>query len=136
MPNQRRNRRIEFPPSMEGFKPFGVKMRNLDKVVLLFEEYESIRLIDYENMNQEEAAARMEISRPTFTRVYKKARKTIAKALVEGKAILIEGGTYISENYWIKCTKCSKLTTAPTPLKSCPNCKSTNLEDVHQPDDI
>ncbi len=130
MPNHRRNRKIEFPPSMEGFKPFGVKMRNLDKVFLLFEEYEALRLIDYENLNQEEAAERMDVSRPTFTRIYKKARQTIAKALVEGKAILIEGGTYISENYWIRCNKCSKLTTTPRPVRECPNCQSKEIKDI------
>ncbi|MGQ1891195.1 DUF134 domain-containing protein [Thermophagus sp. OGC60D27] len=133
MPNQRRLRKIDSPPKIEGFKPVGIKMRNIDKVVLLFEEYESIRLIDYENMNQEEAAQRMDISRPTFTRVYKKARKTIAKALVEGKAIIIEGGTYISENYWARCKKCAQLTTASTPLTSCPHCHSTDLNNLHQP---
>ncbi|WP_029163880.1 DUF134 domain-containing protein [Anaerophaga thermohalophila] len=134
MPNQRRHRRIEYPPMVDGFKPVGVKMRNIDKVVLLFEEYESIRLIDYENMNQEEAAGHMNISRPTFTRVYKKARKTIAKALVEGKAIIIGGGTYISENYWARCKKCSRLATSPTPLKNCPHCHSSELNNIHQPD--
>ena len=134
MPNRRRNRKIESPPAMEGFKPFGIKMRNLDKVGLFFEEYEAIRLIDYENINQEEAASRMNVSRPTFTRVYKQARKTIAKAMVEGKAILIEGGTYISENYWVRCNKCSKLTTAPNPLHSCPYCHSTELKGIHQPE--
>jgi predicted DNA-binding protein (UPF0251 family) len=134
MPNQRRHRKIEFPPTVEGFKPFGIKMRNIQKVVLLFEEYEAIRLIDYEDLNQEEAAAKMDISRPTFTRVYKKARKAIAQALVEGRAILIEGGTYISENYWARCTKCSKLSTAPKPLKDCPHCHSTALKGIHEPD--
>ena len=131
MPNQRRNRQIEFPPSMDGFKPFGVKMRNLEKVILLFEEYEALRLIDYENMNQEEAAERMDISRPTFTRVYKKARKAIATALVEGKAIFIEGGTYTSKNHWVKCSKCAKLTSTDKPVSSCPNCKSKELKDMH-----
>ncbi|MFO8001428.1 MAG: DUF134 domain-containing protein [Marinilabilia sp.] len=133
MPNQRRHRKVESPPSMEGFKPFGIKMKHLEKVVLYFEEYEAIRLIDYENMNQEAAAARMNVSRPTFTRVYKHARKTIAQALVEGKAILIEGGTYISENYWVRCNNCCKLTTTPQPVKSCPHCHSTELKGIHAP---
>ncbi len=134
MPNRRRNRKIECPPRMEGFKPFGIRMQNIDKIILLFEEYEALRLIDYENLNQKEAAERMGVSRPTFTRVYKKARQAIAKALVEGKAILIEGGNYISENHWNKCLKCSKLTTSSTPLKECPNCKSSELKGMHRPD--
>jgi predicted DNA-binding protein (UPF0251 family) len=78
---------------MEGFKPFGIPMRELGSVVMLFEEFEAIRLADYENLTQEEAAEKMNISRPTFTRLYDKARKTIAKAFVEGKAIIIQGET-------------------------------------------
>ncbi len=133
MPNRRRHRKIESPPAMEGFKPYGIRMRNLEKIVLLFEEYEALRLIDYEDLNQEEAAARMNVSRPTFTRVYKKARKAIARALVEGKAILIEGGTFTSENYWVKCKNCSKYTTASTPLTNCPKCRSTDLDGISSP---
>ncbi|WP_291857214.1 DUF134 domain-containing protein [Marinilabilia sp.] len=133
MPNQRRNRKIQSPPLMDGFKPYGVRMKNLEKVILLFEEYEAIRLIDHENLNQEEAAAKMDVSRPTFTRIYKKARKTMAKALVEGKALLIEGGTYISENYWVRCAKCSKLTTAPNPVSNCPDCHSNQVTNIHHP---
>jgi predicted DNA-binding protein (UPF0251 family) len=134
MPNTRRNRKIQSPPIMDGFKPYGSRMKNLEKVILLFEEYEAIRLIDYEDLNQEEAAVRMDVSRPTFTRIYKKARKAIAKALVEGKAMLIEGGTYTSENYWTRCNKCSKFTTAPAPQKNCPHCNSTRIKTVNQPE--
>jgi predicted DNA-binding protein (UPF0251 family) len=99
MPNRRRQRRITMLPPMEGFKPFGIPMRELETVILLYEEFEAIRLADYENLIQEEAAERMNISRPTFTRIYDKARKSIAKAFVEGKAIIIQGGTYITEDY-------------------------------------
>lgn len=134
MPNTRRNRKIQSPPLMDGFKPYGVRMKNLEKVIMLFEEYEAIRLIDHEDLNQEEAAVRMDVSRPTFTRIYKKARKTVAKALVEGKALLIEGGTYISENYWVRCSKCSRFTTAPNPPKNCPHCHSQHLKDVRHPE--
>ena len=59
---------------MEGYKPFGIPRRELDSVTLLFEEYEAIKLADYENLTQEEAALKMNISRPTFTRLYDKAR--------------------------------------------------------------
>ena len=77
MPNRKRYRRIAIPPTMEGYKPFGIPMRELESVILLFEEFEAIRLADYENLTQEEAAKKMNISRPTFTRLYDKARKSI-----------------------------------------------------------
>ncbi|NJK85465.1 MAG: DUF134 domain-containing protein [Bacteroidales bacterium] len=106
MPNRRRNRKVTMPPPMEGFKPFGIPMRELEPVVLLFEEYESLRLADYENLTHEEAAVKMNISRPTFTRLYEKSRKSIAKAFVEGKAIFIQGGNFITDDYWYRCYNC------------------------------
>src|SRR4030066_2172794 len=106
MPNRRRFRRIKMPPKMEGFKPFGIPMRELESVDLLYEGYGALRLADYEDLTQEEAAEKMNISRPTFTRLYDKARKSIAKAFVEGKAIIIQGGTYISDDYWYRCDDC------------------------------
>ena len=56
------------------------------------DEFEAIRLLDYEGLDQESAALRMGVSRPTVTRVYASARRKIAEALTEGKAISIEGG--------------------------------------------
>ncbi len=74
-------------PEMEGFKPFGIPLRELSSVTLLYEEYEAIKLCDYLGMKQEEAAVKMGVSRPTLTRIYDKARKTVATAFAEGKAI-------------------------------------------------
>src|SRR5659263_428512 len=80
------------PPVMEGFRPFGIAVTDLERVVLLYQEYEAIRLTDYRGLTQQESAQQMNIPRPTFTRIYEKARRSIAKAFVEGKAIFIEGG--------------------------------------------
>lgn len=102
-------------------------MRNLEPVVLLFEEYESLRLADYENLTQEEAAQKMNISRPTFTRLYDKARKSIAKAFVEGKAIFIQGGSYITDDYWYRCHNCHETMITMKPAKSCRKCDSEDI---------
>lgn len=64
-------------------------------VVLTLEELEAIRLVDYEGLNQEEAAAQMGVSRKTLWNDLKCGRKKVAKALVHGWAIRIEGGNYI-----------------------------------------
>ncbi len=112
---------------MEGFKPFGIPMRELESVDLLYEEYEALRLADYENLTQEEAAKKMDISRPTFTRLYEKARKSIAKAFVEGKAIIIRGGTYVSEDYWYRCDNCHETIVTLKPAKNCRKCDSDNI---------
>jgi predicted DNA-binding protein (UPF0251 family) len=116
-----------MPPPMEGFKPFGIPMRKLEPVVLLYEEFEAIRLADYENLTQEEAARKMNISRPTFTRLYDKARKNIAKAFVEGKAIFIQGGTYVTDDYWYKCSHCQETMISMKPVKHCRKCDSDNI---------
>jgi uncharacterized protein len=127
MPNRRRFRRIKMPPAMEGFKPFGIPMRELESVDLLFEEYEALRLADYENLTQEEASKKMNISRPTFTRLYDKARKSIAKAFVEGKAIIIKGGTFVTDDYWYRCEDCHETMVTVKPSKNCRKCDSDNI---------
>ena len=94
MPRPKRKRKIFSLPQAEGFKPFGVNINDAEAVELLLEEYEALKLADYHNLTQEEAAKKMNISRPTFTRIYDKARKTIALAFVEGKIIIIKGGDF------------------------------------------
>jgi len=89
-------------------------MPDLEPAVLLYEGYESIRLVDYEGLSQEEASKQMGVSRPTLTRIHDKAIKSIAQAFVEGKAILIEGGDYHSDNYWYRCEDCKKLNGSAT----------------------
>jgi predicted DNA-binding protein (UPF0251 family) len=81
----------------------------MESIRLKFEEYESLRLVSYEMLPQEEAARRMNVSRPTLTRIYNRALKMIAKALTEGKTIEIEGGNYSLDDEWYRCRKCFKL---------------------------
>jgi uncharacterized protein len=123
---------IVKPPVMEGFKPFGVPITDLEPVILLYEEYESIRLMDYEGHTQEQSAEIMSVSRPTFTRIYEKARRSIAKAFVEGKAIFIEGGNYHTNDCWYKCESCLKLNITKTETKSCTYCSSITLRRLNK----
>ncbi|MCX6272586.1 MAG: DUF134 domain-containing protein [Bacteroidetes bacterium] len=109
MARPKNQRLVGSPPKMQGFKPFGIPKTPIEPLTLLFEEYESIKLLDYENLTQEEAAQKMSVSRQTMTRIYEKARKTIARAFVEGKPILIEGGDFQMQNDWYRCGKCHKL---------------------------
>jgi len=127
MSRPKRKRIVEAPPPMEGFKPFGIPMKNLEPVILLYEEYEAIRLADYERLTHEQAAEQMKVSRPTFTRIYEKARQHIAEAFVEGKAIFIEGGDFQSDNYWYKCESCKKLNIHETMSGRCSYCNSGTL---------
>lgn len=81
-------------PGVNYYKPAGVPLRFLDEVCLSFDELESVRLKDLEDLDQEQSAERMNISRSTFQRVLESARTKIADALLNGKAIRIEGGDF------------------------------------------
>ncbi|MBU1252661.1 MAG: DUF134 domain-containing protein [Nanoarchaeota archaeon] len=87
-------RRVRFNPSVTYFKPRGIPLRELEEVTLPVEEFEAVRLKDLEGLEQKECAKRMKISQPTFHRAILSARKKIADAIVNGKAIKIEGGNY------------------------------------------
>jgi len=124
MPRPVRNRKILNPPKMAGFKPFGMPLCELGVVKVHFDEYESINLINYQNLSQEVAAEMMGISRPTFTRVYNRALKKIAKAFVECQAIEIEGGNVEFLKQWFKCKKCFKLIEGLENHIKCKGCDS------------
>ena len=107
---------------MKGFKPYGMPLCKIELIILKFEEYESIRLVNYDRLPQDQAAVQMNVSRPTFTRIYNSALELIAKAFVEGKAIGIEGGNYELDKEWYRCRKCFKLIECLENHTKCKNC--------------
>lgn len=133
----RRMRRMHSPPAVKGFSPFGSVQNLEDKTVyLLLEEYESIRLCDYDMITHQEASVIMGISRPTFTRIYASARQKVAKAFVEGLKISIEGGKVYFDSDWYHCQSCNCDFSNPdktTEVKSCPLCGSKSF--THYQDD-
>jgi uncharacterized protein len=88
-------RRVEQTPDVTYFKPRGVPLSDLEVVSLTVEELEALRLVDIEGLRQEDAAARVGISRRAFWEDLKAARMKVALALSTGKAIEIKGGNYI-----------------------------------------
>lgn len=92
MPRPRQCRRVARLPQATYYKPRGVPMRMLQRVALTVDELEALRLADLEGLYQEEAAGRMNVSRQTFGRIVEAAHKKVADALVNGKALSIEGG--------------------------------------------
>ncbi len=92
MPRLKCLRYIESPPEFTFYKPAGMPMRLLKEVIVTLDEAEAIRLADFEKLYQEKAAKRMSISRQTFGRIIDSAHHKIADALINGKAIRIEGG--------------------------------------------
>jgi uncharacterized protein len=98
MVRPRRLRMVEGMPSVVYYKPQGIPLRCLKEVVVSVSEFEALRLKDYEGLGQIDASVRMDISQPTFNRLYMDARRKIGRALVEGLAIRIEGGNYKMPN--------------------------------------
>jgi predicted DNA-binding protein (UPF0251 family) len=123
-------RRVSQAPTHQGFKvvfPKGQQAISNEPVILHLEEYESIKLMDYELHSQEEAAAFMQVSRPTITRIYESARRKIAKAFIEGLAIEISGGQVAHDDNWMFCNECKSQFSKASDL-ACPWCGSKNIK--------
>lgn len=92
MPRPAKPRFVSAYPVMAAFVPRGITVTG--EVLISVEEFEAIRLSDFEHLDQEKAAAMMGVSRHTFGRLLGKARAAVAEALVLGKELRIEGGNY------------------------------------------
>lgn len=100
-------RSVHTAPKINYFKPRGVPLSELGEVILAVDELESLRLADLEGLDQKSAADEMNVSRATFGRIVNQARKSVAKALIEGKSLKIEGGNYsIATGVDKVCTQC------------------------------
>jgi uncharacterized protein len=123
-------RKLLLPHKEISFVPEKVDEVQNEIVTLLSEEYEVIKLVDYENMNHLHAAKMMKISRPTLTRIYQRARKKIAESLVEIKILKLEGGnSYLVENWYI-CEECETVFNIPQNItfkQDCPVCLSKSV---------
>lgn len=94
MPRPRVCRRVGLKPECTYFKPAGSRLMDLEEVFLTVDEFEALRLKDLLGFEQEECARKMGISQPTFHRLVSCARKKVAEAIVKGRAIKIQGGTF------------------------------------------
>ncbi len=132
MVRPKKNRIVAFNPDVSYFKPRGIPMIDLTEVNLTVDERESIRLADLIGMSHEEAGKRMGVSRATFGRIVQRARKIVADALINGKAIKIEGGNYslISEKRIFICSNCNHKWEEPLGTgrpQNCPACSDENF---------
>lgn len=133
MPRKKRNRRIQMPPVIKGMSVYGIRGRKSNEVILHIEEYEAIRLLDYQNLTQEEAAKYMDVSRPTLTRIYDEARKKVATAFVEGRDLLFRGGDIYFDKNWFKCNACqASFSHYSEEKEKCPVCNSEDLISLNE----
>jgi len=87
-----KRRFISFNPNVIYFKPRAVPLSMLEEVDLSMDEMEALRLCDYKNLEQTEAAKKMKVSQSTLQRILSSARQKVAEALIKGKAIKINKG--------------------------------------------
>jgi predicted DNA-binding protein (UPF0251 family) len=132
MVRPQKDRIVAFKPDISYFKPRGIPMVELDEVQLTVDEREAIRLSDLIGLSHEEAGSRMGVSRATFGRIVQRARKAVADALINGKAINVEGGNYkmITGPRLFRCAECDHRWEEPLGTgrpEECPQCQLDNL---------
>jgi len=125
-------RKVSSIPPVTYFKPAGIPMSSLEEINLLIEEAEAIRLKDLEGLEQEECARKMNISRTTFSRILDSARQKVANALLNGKAIRIEGGNFEMAVRRFKCVSGHEWevpfeTMISAPPEFCPKCETPSI---------
>ena len=130
MPRPIKCRRVGFEPGVTYYKPRGIPLRELDEVELGVDELEALRLADTLGLSQEDGAAKMGISRATFGRILESAHRAVAEALVQGKAIRIQGGVVVMETRKFTCSACGHEWQVPFGTgrpRACPQCGSADL---------
>jgi predicted DNA-binding protein (UPF0251 family) len=132
MARPKRCRLVGCDPATRYFKPRGIPMGDLEDVTVTVDELEAIRLADLDGLYQEEAAEMMNVSRQTFGRIVESAHRKIAEALVNGKALKIEGGeiemTTLLRKF--RCADCEHTWEVPYGTgrpAECPSCKGVNF---------
>lgn len=129
MPRPTKFRRVEFFPKDTYFIPSGKLKCEMEEELLKVEELEAMRLKDIQGLNQEECAEKMQVSRQTFQLIIDSARKKVATALTEGKAIRITGGHYTTNHCVFKCMDCGTAyeINFEQDKYSCPECGSDQI---------
>jgi uncharacterized protein len=130
-----RTRKVQLPPVFTNFKPSGIPRKFLKKAELTIDEFEAIRLADYSGMEHKQAADNMQISRPTFTRLIKKAHQKMAVAIIDGMELTITGGNFELLNTLHWCQDCGDSVKHPLLHKTdpCKECGSENIKNLAAP---
>lgn len=134
MVRPQKDRIVKFNPDVSYFKPRGIPMIDLEEVALTVDEREAIRLADLQGLPHTEAGEQMGVSRATFGRIIKRARRIVADALIHGKAINVQGGNYrigIAKRIFF-CDNCQNKWEAQQGTGHpgfCPECRA---EDIHR----
>ena len=134
MVRPQKSRMVAYNPDISYFKPRGIPLIDLQEVQITIDEYEALRLSDLMDMPYEEAANKMKVSRATFGRIVRRARKIVADALINGKAINIQGGSYsiIGKKRIFVCNHCNNKWEEPRQTVRPENCPSCSQKDFYR----
>ncbi|TFH01120.1 MAG: DUF134 domain-containing protein [Candidatus Thorarchaeota archaeon] len=130
MPRRKLHRLVTKEPPVSVDKPEGIPVRELEEILITIDEFEALRLADFEGLSQRDASTSMQISQPTFNRVLSSARSKVASGLVQGHVLRIEGGRYrLADGSGIlECIDCGESVDLSSDDKStCQACGSTRL---------
>ncbi len=107
MPRPHKKRLISAMPRYTYFKPTGIPMPLLEEIVLTVDELEAMRLKNIEKLEQHDCAARMNVAQSTLQRILVSAHEKVSRAIIEGKALRIHGGSYAlqGEQYCPRCRR-------------------------------
>jgi predicted DNA-binding protein (UPF0251 family) len=138
VPKPKKSRFVQQPPAVSFYKPQGIPLFRLEQVVLDVEEFETIRLVDYEGLHLEDAARQLGVSRATCARIMDSAHRKVATALTHGHAIRIEGGSFVLGKNRYACRDCGSRWEidladergAASGAVACPACRSERVQDL------
>ena len=106
MPRNKVPRTILNKPKAIFYKPQGICLSKIEIIKIANDEFEAMKLHDFDDLSQIEAAQSMNISQPTFGRILNQAYRKISKAFFEGKAIMIQIPENISLDKKTVCDVC------------------------------
>jgi len=105
MPRPRKHRLVCSHPAFTSFSPCACAGHGAP-LIMAVDEFETIRLVDFEGLTQERCAEQMEVARTTIQAIYQSARKKLAQCIVQGSPLKIEGGDVrLCEYRSASCTK-------------------------------
>lgn len=131
MGRRARQRWVKYPPDNVYFSSDGQNIE--DSIVLTVSEFEAMRLKHYVNFNQKDAAEKMGVSQPTFSRILDRAHQKVTQALYEGKSIKVHGGNidYKTSFTGYGCLSCNNewedKQASKERIVECPKCESKKV---------
>lgn len=133
-----KRRRVVSTPQTTYFAPDGVSRGTVQEICLSIDEAEAIRLKDLETLEQERCARSMCVSRPTFARILGSARQKMADAILNGKAIRIEGGNFEMAMQAFRCSNGHEWdipfeAMIAEPPQQCPTCRTPGIMPIQPP---